>query len=224
MPILLYFCRMEDQQTMNRTIAIAWREAWANRKFRIKTIIGSIVFLGILISFPYFFGLIEQREGIVLNDPILTLVPAVDVSALTFIFIWSMIAYFLFRCIQNPSFFMLGFCCMILLFLSRMITISLFPLNPPDGLIPLIDPVSNLFYGGPRVFMTKDLFYSGHTSTQFMIFLCFSKRRDKGLALLSSVVVGILVLVQHVHYSIDVVGAFLLTYFVYLLGRRIADY
>lgn len=215
---------MKDQQTANRNIAIAWRKAWTNRKFRIKTIIGSIAFLAMLISFPYFFGLIEQREGIVLNDPLLKLIPAIDVSALTFIFIWSMISYFLFRCIKDPRFFILGLTCMILLFLSRMLSISLFPLNPPDGLIPLIDPVSNLFYGGPQVFMTKDLFYSGHTSTQFMIFLCFSKKWDKRLALFSSVVVGVLVLVQHVHYTIDVIGAFLFPYFIYLLGKKIAEY
>lgn len=219
---MLYFCRMKDQQTANRNIAIAWRTAWTDRKFRIKTIIGSIAFLSMLISFPYFFAVIEQREGPVLNDPLLKLIPAIDVSALTFIFIWSMIAYFLYKCLKDPPFFILGLCCMLLLFLSRMITMSLFPLNPPEGLIPLIDPVSNLFYGGPHVFMTKDLFYSGHTSTQFMIFLCFSKKWDKRMALFSSVVVGILVLVQHVHYSIDVIGAFLFTYFIYLLGRRIA--
>lgn len=215
---------MKDQQAINRATAIAWRKAWANRKFRIKIIIGSIVFLGILLSFPYFFAIIELREGMVLNDPLLKLIPAVDVSALTFIFIWSVILFFLFRCIQDPAFFVLGFTSLILLFLSRMITISLFPLNPPEGLIPLIDPVSNLFYGGPHVFMTKDLFYSGHTSTQFMIFLCFSKKRDKGIALFSSIVVGMLVLIQHVHYSIDVIAAFVLTYFVYLLGKKIAAY
>jgi len=215
---------MKDQQTGNQTIAIEWRKAWANRKFRIKTITGSIVFLGIMLSFPYFFGLIEERKGIVLNDPILKMIPAVDVSALTFIFIWSTILFLVVRCVRDPGFFILSFTCMILLFLSRMITISLFPLDPPEGLIPLIDPVSNLFYGGTDVFMTKDLFYSGHTSTQFMIFLCFQKKRDKGIALFSSIVVGILVLVQHVHYSIDVVGAFVCTYFVYLLGRKVAEY
>jgi hypothetical protein len=215
---------MEDQQKTNQVIAMAWRKAWGDRRFRVKTIIGSIVFLAILISFPYFFAIIEQRKGVVLNDPLLNLIPAIDVSALTFIFIWSVIVFMFVRCIQDPSFFILSLCCMLLLFLSRMITISLVPLDPPVGLIPLVDPVSSIFYGGPHVFITKDLFYSGHTSTQFMIFLCFSKRRDKGIALFSSIVVGILVLIQHVHYSIDVIGAYVCTYLIYLLGRRVAKY
>jgi hypothetical protein len=91
-------------------------------------------------------------------------------------------------------------------------------------LIPLKDPISSLFYGGTQVFITKDLFYSGHTSTQFLIFLCLKKRNDKIVALLATCIVGILVLVQHVHYTIDVLAAFAFTYVIYLMGKKIADY
>ena len=215
---------MEFQKRSNQAIAMAWRKAWANRVFRIKTIIGTVIFLSLLISFPYFFGVIEKRQGILLHDPLLALLPAIDVSVITFITIWSMSIFLLVRCAQEPKIFILAFCSMILLFLSRMITITLFPLEPPEGLIPLVDPVASIFYGGPHVFMTKDLFYSGHTSTQFMIFLCLPKKKEKLLALTTSILVGILVLIQHVHYSIDVMGAFVLTYFVYLLGKRVAKY
>lgn len=205
-----------------RSIAKEWRKAWGDRKFRIKTIIGSFVFLGILISFPHFFALIEQRKGVLLNDYLLQHIPAADVSTITFVFIWSVIVFLIVRCVQDPSLFILAFISMILLFISRMITMTLFPLEPPVGLIPLVDPVSNLFYGGPKVFITRDLFYSGHTSTQFMIFLCLPRKKDKLVALFSSIVVGMMVLIQHVHYSIDVIGAFVCTYFVYLLGKKIA--
>jgi hypothetical protein len=215
---------MEFQKRTNQAIAIAWRKAWANRVFRIKTIVGSIVFLSMLISFPFFFAFIEKRQGVLLHDPLLELLPAIDVSGATFIAIWSMIIFFVVRCIQDPHIFIVSFCSMILLFLSRMITISLFPLEPPVGLIPLIDPVASIFYGGPHVFMTKDLFYSGHTSTQVMIFLCLPNKMDKKFALASSIIVGTLVLIQHVHYSIDVIAAFILPYFIYLLGKRVAKY
>jgi membrane-associated phospholipid phosphatase len=108
----------------------------------------------------------------------------------------------------------------ILVSLSRMLTINLFPLNPPVGLIPLIDPISNAFYG--KTYITKDLFYSGHTSSIFLIFLCLRRRWDRLFTLIGTLLVGFLLLVQHVHYTIDVLGAFVFTYPLYWLGKRIA--
>lgn len=215
---------MEDQQSANKPFAAAWRSAWTNPIFRIKTIFGSIILLAILIAFPFFFAIIEQREGMQFNDRLLQLIPPVDVSVFTFIVIWGMTLFLWFRCVQNPGIFIVALYSVIILCLSRMITISVFPLNPPVGLIPLKDPISSLFYGGTQVFITKDLFYSGHTATQFLIFLCLEKKKDKILALLSTTTVGVLVLVQHVHYTIDVLAAFVITYFIYLLGKKAAAY
>lgn len=200
----------------------AWRTAWLNKKFRIKTIAGSILLIGLLIYFPFFFNVIEKRPGIQLNDRLLAMIPPADVSVLTFIIIWSVTLFLWVRCIQVPEIFLVTLCSLVLLCFSRILSISLLPLDPPAGLIPLKDPLSSLFYGGPQVFITKDLFYSGHTATQFLIFLSLQKKKDKIIALLSSLTVGALVLIQHVHYTVDVLAAFVFTYFIYLAGRKIA--
>lgn len=202
----------------DHTTALAWRKAWRNRGFRVKLIIAITGFAVMLTCLPFFFAHIEKRPGIVLHDVVLNWLPAVDVSVATFLIIWTMIIFWLVRCIQEPGMMLLSAWATLLLFASRMISISLLPLDPPARLIPLIDPVSNFFYGGPHVFMTKDLFYSGHTSTQFMIFLCFRKRQNKLIALAAAITVGLLVLVQHVHYTIDVIGAFIFPYFMYRLA------
>ncbi len=213
---------MEEKDLRNKAVALAWRKAWTNKAFRLKTVVGSVVLIGVLISFPFFFALIEQRQGTQFNDRLLQFIPAIDVSGITFVVIWSMSLFLWIRCAQKPYIFLVTLCSFVILCFTRMITISLFPLNPPEGLIPLRDPISSLFYGGPEVFITKDLFYSGHTATQFLIFLCLRKRNDKMIALLCTLTVAALVLIQHVHYTIDVLGAFVITYFVYLLGKKIA--
>jgi len=215
---------MQDLRKGRQAIAMAWSELWKNPSFKRKTLVYSSLLVAILVILPFFFSAIEKRDGIQLNDPILQLIPAVDVSLATFLVIWSMTIFLWVRMLQNPSLFLVTLCSMVLLFLSRLISISLLPLDPPVGLIPLKDPIVNLFYGGTDVFITKDLFYSGHTSTQFLFFLCLHKRRDKLIALAASVAVAALVLVQHVHYTIDVVFAFVFTWPIYLIGKRLANH
>jgi hypothetical protein len=215
---------MQDPMIRQGAISVAWKQAWSNKRFRTLTVGASILLLVILICLPLFFHHIEQRHGVVLQDRLLELIPPTDVSIPTFVIIWSMTLFMWLRCIQDPSIFIVFLVCFILLMLSRMISISLVPLDPPPGLIPLKDPLSNIFYGGTNVFVTRDLFYSGHTSIQLMMFFSFRKKLDKLLALVSTFAIASFVLIQHVHYTIDVAAAFVFSYFIYLLGKRIARY
>ena len=173
--------------------------------FKIKLYIGIALLLMVFISFPFFFQYIELREGRVLDDLVLNQLRARDVSIPIFTIIWGMTALFFVRSVQSPSLFLTFMYGFVLLSLSRFITIYLIPLNPPNELIPLVDPISNSFYG--KSYVTKDLFYSGHTATQCLFFLCFRRKLDKLIALFCSIAIGFLVLVQHVHYTIDVMAA-----------------
>ena len=189
-----------------------WSEAWASSLFRKKVIIGILLFPSILLILPTFFSKIEARQGIVLNDWLLQRIPSMDFSVVIFILVWSTSLLILVRCIQKPAIFLMTLYFLIIITLLRIITISIIPLDPPNGLIILKDPITSLSYGGSSVFITKDLFFSGHTANLFMFYLCLQKKRDKLFALSTSLLVGLLVLVQHVHYSIDVIGAIVFTY------------
>jgi hypothetical protein len=202
----------------------AWNDAWNNRIFKIKTIAGAALLLCVLSLLPYFFIFVEKRDGPQLHDRLLQLLPATDVSVPTFIIIWSVTLLLLIRCVKNPDIFLLMLWSFLLLCLSRILTITMVPLNPPEGLLPLKDPLTGIFYGGIDKFITKDLFFSGHTSIQFLVFLCLKKRTDKIIALLASLAVGCLVLVQHVHYTIDVLAAFVFTYLIFKIGKLVTVY
>ncbi len=191
----------------------SWAEAWQNKRFRNVIIPAVILFIAILFILPSFFAIIEKREGIVLNDWLLEFLPARDFSVLIFIIIWSAGGLVILRSIQQPDIFLRVIISMVLLLLLRILTIYLVALDPPEGLIKLRDPLTSLTYGGRDVFITKDLFFSGHTSDLFMFYLCLQKRGDKLFTLLGSIIVGALVLVQHVHYSIDIIAAFIITFF-----------
>ena len=204
------------------TETISWSDAWQEPRFRNKTIIARLLVAIILIMLPTFFAFIEKRDGMVLQDYVLDAIPAMDVSIPTFTIIWSVVLLVFYRIYQNPRLFLLVAYGFILMCVLRMLTISLLPLNPPPGLIVLKDPIANIAYGGNGIFITKDLFYSGHTGNMFLFFLCLQHKWDKIIALTASFLVGILVMVQHIHYSIDVIAAFLFTFFIYLGAKKLA--
>jgi hypothetical protein len=203
---------------MRPTSSYNWSTAWQDSRFKTKLILTLLLTIGLLFSFQPFFHLIQQRVGANVNDFVIEKIPAKDLSLLIFISIWSTGLLCVITMFQNPRFMLLLLSAYFVVSISRFISIGLFPLEPPANLIPLVDPLSNKFYG--ETYITKDLFYSGHTSTVFLMFLCLEKKWMKWIALLASILVGMGVLVQHVHYTIDVVAAPLLTYFFFWLVRK----
>lgn len=198
-----------------------WQFAWQQKYFKQQIIIGFIILLIVLAFFPFFFNYIEKKEGTLLNDFVLDFIPSYNLSIAIFTTIWSMGLLLVIRCVQQPKILLLFLWGFILLSISRFISISLLPLQPPNGLIELKDPLSNSFYG--TKFITKDLFYSGHTATQYLMFLCLQKKWDKIITLASTLAIGIMVLIQHVHYTIDVVFALPITYMVFILTKKIVS-
>jgi len=196
-----------------------WKINWQSSDYRKKLITGLILISFILLSLPFFFQEIEKRNGISFNDYLLSWLPAYDLSIYIFTVIWSMTLLTFSRFKQDPNIFLTFLWGFILINLSRFVSIGLIPLNAPADLIPIHDPISNHFYG-PK-FITKDLFFSGHTAAMFLMFLCFKKRTDKILALLATIIIGIAVLLQHVHYTMDVVMAPVITYFLWIGSKKI---
>ncbi len=196
-----------------------WKINLQSSDYRKKLIIGLILISFILLSLPFFFQAIEKRNGISFNDYLLSWLPAYDLSLYIFTVIWSMTLFTFSRFKQDPNIFLTFLWGFILINLSRFVFIGLIPLNAPADLIPIHDPISNHFYG-PK-FITKDLFFSGHTAAMFLMFLCLKKRTDKVIALLATIIIGIAVLIQHVHYTVDVVMAPVITYFLWIGSKKI---
>ena len=199
-----------------------WQAALAEKVFRLCLIYGLLVSAIIVVAQPTFYRFIEARTGAVLNDFILKFLVPFNVSLPIFILIWGMIAIGIIRSLFTPHIFlnyMMGF---IFITFFRTICLYLVPLDPPVGIIELKDPFVVVFYGGS--FITKDLFFSGHTATLVLLSLALEKKSDKYLCFTSAVVVGILLLVQHVHYSMDVIAAPFFAWTGYVFGQKILSY
>jgi hypothetical protein len=82
----------------------------------------------------------------------------------------------------------------------------------------LINPVASLLSNDAHLHLTKDLFFSGHTATTFLLALyCYRDPLLRPLAIAAHVIVVGVVFFSHLHYSIDVVGAYAVTFTVYAL-------
>jgi len=195
-----------------------WQDAWQSAWYRKRVIGGLALVIVILSLFPFFFQTIEKRSGYQLADPLLGWLHPHNVSIAIFVIIWAVSLLGVLRAAQDPYMFLTFVWAYALLSVMRTLAITLVPLDPPVGLVGLVDPISNFFYG--EKFVTRDLFFSGHTSTVFLVFLCLPGKMDRSLALIATVAVGYLLLVQHVHYTLDVLGAFVFGWLAFRTVRR----
>lgn len=195
-----------------------WRHAWKCKRFRLAAVFSILVLLANLIVLPSFFQFVEQRPGAPLDDPLLRILPSCDFSRPVFLLIYSALFYVIGRGIFSPGVFIRFATSYTLVLLMRVATLYLTPLGPPPGLVPMPDPWTPLFSGAPA--LTQDLFFSGHTATAFLVFLSLTGRAEKLAALSLLVVIVVLLLFQHIHYTIDIVAAIPFAYFGYRISKK----
>lgn len=117
--------------------------------------------------------------------------------------------------------------------LARGATLLLTGLGPPDparagpgisGLDPwaafvdLLSPWDVFANDAMAAYLTKDLFFSGHTATTFLLLLyLWPHRRLRLAALAGHVLVVLSVFLAHLHYAIDVAGAYAVAFAIFAL-------
>jgi len=101
----------------------------------------------------------------------------------------------------------------------RTIAMYLTPFEAPERILLLNDPFVQFFAKGD--ILTKDLFFSGHTGTLFLVFLLAENKTLKTIFLILTILVGSAVLLQHVHYSVDVFVAPFVAFGAYKIIEKI---
>jgi hypothetical protein len=199
---------------------LSWKEALSKKPFRIHLIASGFAGVLIISFLPYFFTeILLSKPGVVLNDYILNQLEPVDFSWIIFGLIYLSVLITLLFNFSNPYTILLGIECYIGINLIRIVTLYFVTLEPPQDIIPLTDPlITKLAYGNTEYL--KDLFFSGHVSTLFLLFLIEANKSRKIFLLTSTVVVAFLILWQHVHYSVDVFSAPFFAWVIYFFTRK----
>jgi hypothetical protein len=209
----------ESGEKKSVSLTNEWKAAWSDAAFRIQTVITLVLLTSTLVLFSHFLEWIEGRPGIVLNDPVLKAVPPHDFTWPIFMLIYGSLVVGLMTLSLRPRRLMLAFQSYIIMMGVRVVAMYLTPLDPPNGIIPLADPFVQFF--GQGTVPTKDLFFSGHTSTLLILAFTATRNRLGALFVLSAILVAVLVVWQHVHYSVDVLVAPFVAYGSYRVARLV---
>jgi hypothetical protein len=198
-----------------------FKSAWLNElgKKYFRNLFAATLFLLVitLYVFAKFLAYNEIRQGFSFNDPFISLFTPIDVTWLTFGLIYIGLIIALASLAFYPERLLIALQSYTLIASLRLITIYFLPLSAPHAIIPLKDPFIEFFGGGTT--LLRDLFFSGHTSTMFLFFLTSPSKTLKPIFLACTILVGYCVLVQHVHYTIDVVTAPFFAYTSYRISR-----
>ncbi len=200
---------------MKRLINV-WSAELKNSGFRVQAVVSFAALFLTLGFMARFLSYVEARPGVTLDDPILSMITPRNLTWLTFALIYAGLAMAIISLSSKPKDFVLITQAYTLMVWIRIGMMSLIPLNAPEGLIVLQDPFVQ--FVGDGAAPTKDLFFSGHTSTMFLLYLVTKTKWLKATLLGFTLLVAACVIWQHVHYVIDVAVAPFVSYGAYRMA------
>ncbi len=205
------------KQIKSASLFEVWKESLSDKTFKISMVITFISLPLVLIVLSNFLLFNETRIGVIVDDPFLKLFKAINLNRFIFTLIYGGIILGIIFLIKHPRYFLFTLQSYAIMVIFRMIVMYSLPLDPPVGMISLNDPFVQLF--GSGVTLQKDLFFSGHTSTMFLLFLTAVNKKMRFAFLIGTVIVGLSVLLQHTHYTVDVLAAPFFSYTSYRIAK-----
>ncbi len=193
----------------------AWSTVWRSRSFRNQFFLSVLLMIGVCLHQFHYLREWQARPGFQINDMILNFLPPVDFSLPIFILEYSTLLLVFIFVLPQPDRLVKGLQMFAIVMLARTVSVYLVALQEPRDMIPLVDPVASFFLHSSDVFVSKDLFFSGHVSAISLLALITSSKYLKRYAIACTVIVGVLIMWQHVHYSIDVIFAPFVSYGAY---------
>jgi len=187
---------------------------FSDRDFLHSIVVALCLFsVGLLMNFYAGTYATEEASGSV-TDIILSNTRAYDVDG---IFIYGsyamtvLIIFLMFRKLNTLPFIMETIALFVMI---RSLFVSLTHIGPfPTQITIHSDLLSRISFGG-------DLFFSGHTGLPFLMALIFWNVRPlRYIFIVISLSFGVVVLLGHLHYTIDVLSAFFITYGIFDIAK-----
>lgn len=198
------------------SLAEIYKRHFRHKGFLISVIL-SIALLAVSLVVNFYAGMFAtEKASNSVTDIVLSNIPVFDVDGIfvygPFVF-WIFVAALCFKKLNRIPFILKSVALFVLI---RSLFITLTHIGPFPSQITVVGPLNifeKLTFGG-------DLFFSGHTGLPFLMALVFWENvRLRVFFIAAAIFFGAIVLMAHLHYSIDVLSAFFITYTIYHIAE-----
>jgi hypothetical protein len=185
--------------------------AYAEPRYVISVILSFGAFLLSLVISSYAIVFSTDRASNPVTDLILSNTPALDVDGIYVYGAICLVVFIALIILLYPKRIPFTLYSLALFFVIRAAFVTMTHLGP-------FNPQTGIDFGATiqRMFFGDDYFFSGHTGSPFLMALVYWREKYlRYIFLVWSVFFGAVVLLGHLHYSIDVFAAFFITFAIY---------
>lgn len=197
----------------------SYKTHFTDKNFIISFLIGSILLGTSLIVQFFVSNYVTRSSSGSVTDIILSNTRVYDVGG---IFVWGsviLVVFCLFIVLKRPNYMPFVMKSVALFTLIRSVFVSLTHISP----FPTRALITSTFFNNEvfrGIFTGNDLFFSGHTGIPFLLALIFWENKTLRMIFLSfSIMFAVVVLLGHLHYSIDVLSAYFITFTIFYICK-----
>lgn len=187
-----------------------FKTLFSNKKF-LGSVALTLSFLAVALIINFFAGIYAtESASSSVTDIILSNTRAYDLDALFVYGTFLLVVFVVLVSVYKPERIPFVGKSVALFMIIRSAFVSMTHLGPfPSQIVIHSDLLSKLSFGG-------DLFFSGHTGIPFLMALVFWHNKIlRYIFIFVSLCFGVIVLLAHLHYTIDVMSAFFITYTIF---------
>ncbi len=206
----IFFAYNKEEQRSYMSLKQKYKSYFTDKSFQHSTESGIVLLiLSLILNWHA-----SLYAAMMASNPVTDIVlNNVRVYDLTDIFVYGPIFFFafvLFLAIKEPNKIPFTLKAMALFIIVRSVFVSLTHIGPFATQMSIGEGMIRNFTSG------DDLFFSGHTGLPFLMALVFWRVLYlRIIFIFTSILFGVVVLLGHVHYTIDVFSAFFITYTIY---------
>ena len=190
------------------------KQYFSDREFKIESIKAFLFFLVSLVVNFYAGIYADEKASNSVSDLILSNIPTYNIDG-TFVYAtFALVLFITMLMVSEPKRIPFMFNSIATFTIIRSGFISLTHIGPYPSQITIDSYILSYFVFG------ADLFFSGHTGLPFLMALMFwNQKAIRNTFITMSIFFGAIVLIAHLHYSIDVASAFFISYTIYHISE-----